>query len=219
MPRRAWWVLLVVLVMVFGVTTWVAGQRDEPVPGGVQRLGPEAGEPVADYLRRAGASLPAGRSSRWALVQLDSYLTLDRAAELTRGVRLSRVVFRVPLPRVQTALITRDLPGQQPVSELAAAQQSAAAERLAASRTASDSRRAAVDAAEAAQLHRGCACVLALLVFGDGDALRTVAGRSGIRAVHAALADTSVQDLAISPLLPEQGDIAGPVPDDGPAPS
>lgn len=219
MPRRAWWVLLAVLVVVFGLTTWVAGQQDEPVPGGVQRLGPEAGEPVADYLWRAGASLPAGHSSHWALVQLDGYLTPDRAAELTRGVRLSRVVFRVPLPRVQTALVTRDLPGQQPVSELAAAQQSAAAERLAESRTAADSRRAAVDAAEAAHLHHGCGCVLALLVFGDGDALRTVAGRPGVRAVHAALADTSIQDLAISPLLPEQGEIAGPVPDDGPPPS
>jgi hypothetical protein len=219
MPRRAWWVLLAVIVVVFGVTTWVAGQRDAPVPGGVQRLGPETGEPVADYLRRAGASLPAGRSSHWALVQLDRYLTPDRAAELTRGVRLSRVVFRVPLPRVQTALSTRDLPGQQPVTELVAAQQAAAAERLAASRTAADSRRAAVDAAEAAQLHHGCACVLALLVFGDGGALRTVAGRPDVRAVHAALADTSIQDLAISPLLPEQGEIAGPVPDDGPVPS
>jgi hypothetical protein len=219
MPRRGWWVLLAVLVVVFGLTTWVAGQRDESVPGGVERLGPEAGEPVAEYLRRAGASLPAGPTPHWALVQLDSYLTPDRAAELARGVRLSRVVFRVPLPRVQTALITRDLPGQQPVSDLAAAQQSAAAERLAASRTASGSRRAAVDAAEAAQLRRGCACVLALLVFGNGDALRTVAARPSARAVHAALADTSIQDLAISPLLPEQDEIAGPVPDDGPAPS
>jgi hypothetical protein len=219
MSRRAWWVLLAVLVVVFGVTTWVAGQRDAPVPGGVQRLGPEAGEPVANYLRRADASLPAGRSSHWALIQLDGYLAPDRAAELTRGIRLSRVVFRVPLPRVQTALIIRDLPGQQPVSELVAAQQAAAAERLAASREATDSRRAAVDAVEAAQLHHGCACVLALLVFGDGDALRTVAGRAGVRAVHAALANTSIQDLAISPLLPEQAESAGPVPDDGPAPS
>lgn len=219
MPRRAWWVLLAVLVVVFGLTTWVAGQRDEPVPRGVQRLGPEAGEPVAEYLHRASASLPAGHSPHWALVELDSYLTPDRAADLTRGVRLSRVVFRVPLPRVQTALITRDLPGQQPVSELVAAEQSAAAERLAASRTASDSRRAAVDAAEAAQLRRGCACVLALLVLGDGDALRTVAGRPNVRAVHAALADTSIQDLAIAPLLPEQDEMAGPVPDDGPVPS
>jgi hypothetical protein len=61
--------------------------------------------------------------------------------------------------------------------------------------------------------------VLAVLVFGDGDALRTVAARPGARAVQAALPDTSIEDLAISPLLPEQTVIAGPVPDDGPAPS
>lgn len=220
MPPRAWWILLAVLVVVFGLTTWVAGQRDEPVlPAGVQRLGPEAGEPVTAYLRRANASLPAGYSSYWALVQLDSYLTTDRAAELTQGVRLSKVVFRVPLPRVQTALITRDLSGQQPVAELARAQRSAAAERLAVSRIAPESRRAAVAAAEATQLDRGCACVLALLVFGDGDALHAVATRPDARAVQAALPDTSIEDLAISPLLPEQTQTAGPVPDDGPAPS
>ena len=212
--------LLAVLVVVFGLTTWVAGQRDEPVlPAGVQRLGPEAGEPVTAYLRRANASLPAGHSSHWALVQLDSYLTTDRAAELTQGVRLSKVVFRVPLPRVQTALITRDLSGQQPVAELARAQRSAAADRLAVSRTAPESRRAAVAAAEATQLDRGCACVLALLVFGDGGALHAVATRPDARAVQAALSDTSIEDLAISPLLPEQTQTAGPVPDDGPAPS
>jgi hypothetical protein len=219
MPRRIWWMLLAVLLVAFGFSTWIAGQRDESVPSGVQRLGPEAGEPVPDYLRRASASLPAGHSLHWALVQLDSYLTPDGAAELTQGVRLSKVVFRVPLRRVQTALIIRDLPGQQPVAELARAQRLAAAERLAASRAAPDSRRAAVAAAEAAQLDRGCACVLALLVFGDGDALRTVAARPHSRAVHAALPDTSIDDVAISPLLPEQTEVAGPVPDDGPAPS
>jgi hypothetical protein len=219
MLRRTWWVLLAALVMVFGFTTWIAGQRDEPAPSGVQRLGPEAGEPVANYLRRASASLPAGHSSAWALVQLDTYLTPEHAAELARGVRLSKVVFRVPLPRVQTALITRDLAGQQPVAELTRAQRSAAAERLAASRATPNTRRAIVAAAEAAQLDRGCACVLAVLVFGDGDALRMVAARPDVRAVQAALPDTSIEDLAISPLLPEQTVIAGPVPDDGPAPS
>jgi hypothetical protein len=61
--------------------------------------------------------------------------------------------------------------------------------------------------------------VLALLVFADGDALHLVAKRPGARVVQAALPDTSVEDLAISPLLPEQTDIAGPVPDDGPVPA
>ncbi|MGH3125387.1 MAG: hypothetical protein ACRDND_30770, partial [Streptosporangiaceae bacterium] len=133
--------MLAILVAVFGVTVVVAGQRDEPVHSGTQRLGPEAGEPVAGYLRRARASLPEGHSGPvWALVQLDGYLTPEPAAQLTRGVRLSRVILRVPLPRVQTALITRDLPGQRPVTELAEAMRSAAQDRLAASRAAPDGR-------------------------------------------------------------------------------
>jgi hypothetical protein len=219
MPSRARWAVLAVLFVVFGVTVVVAGHRGEPVQSGVQRLGPEAGEPVAQYLRRAGASLPTGTSGPvWALVQLDGYLTPEPAAELVRGVRLSRVVLRVPLPRVQTALITRDLPGQRPVAELTEAMRSAAQDRLAASRQAPSGRPAAVAAAEAAQLRSGCACVLALLVYGDGDALRAVAARPGVRAVHAAFPDTPLQDLAISPLLPEQVDAAGPAPDDGPVP-
>ncbi|HEX5346017.1 MAG TPA: hypothetical protein VFW64_02780 [Pseudonocardiaceae bacterium] len=220
MPSRARWAVLAMLFVVFGVTVVVAGHRAEPVHSGVQRLGPEAGEPVAQYLRRADASLPAANSGPvWALVQLDGYLTPEPAAELVRGVRLSRVILRVPLPRVQTALITRDLPGQRPVTELTEAMRSAAQDRLAASRAAPSGRPAAVAAAEATQLRSGCACVLALLVYGDGDALRAVAARPGVRAVHAAYPDTPVQDLAISPLLPEQFDAAGPVPDDGPVPS
>jgi hypothetical protein len=219
MPPRARWAVLAVLFVVFGVTIVVAGQRGEPVRSGVQRLGPEAGEPVEHYLLRARASLPAGTSGPvWALVQLDGYLTPEPAAELARGVRLSRVILRVPLPRVQTALITRDLPGQRPVTELTEAMRSATQERLAAYRAAPGGRRAAVAAAEATQLRSGCACVLALLVFGNGEALRRVAIHPGVRAVHAAASDTQLQDLAISPLLPEQLDTAGPVPDDGSVP-
>ncbi len=220
MPPRARWAVLAVLFVACGVAVVVAGQRGEPLPAGVQRLGPESGELVADYLRRAGASLPAAKSTPvWALVQLDGYLGPAPAAELTRGVRLSRVVLRVPLPRVQTALITRDLPGQRPVAELTEALRSAARDRAAVvSRSVPGGRAAAVATAEAAQLRGGCACVLALLVLGDGEALREVAVRPSVRAVHAASPDTPLQDVAISPLLPEQVDLAGPVPDDGPVP-
>jgi hypothetical protein len=219
MPSRARRAVLAVLLVGFGFALWVAGQPGVPLPSGVQRLGPEAGEPVADYLRRAGASLPAANAGPvWALVELAGYLTPEPAAELTQGVRLSRVILRVPLPRVQTALISRDLPGQRPLAELAGALAGAAQDRLAESRAVPGGRGAAVAAAEAAQLRSGCACVLALLVRGDREALRTLAARPGARSVHAALPDTTLQDLAISPLLPEQVDVAGPVSDDGPVP-
>ncbi|MGH3886935.1 MAG: hypothetical protein ACRDSZ_10265, partial [Pseudonocardiaceae bacterium] len=120
---------------------------------------------------------------------------------------------------VQTALITRDLPGQRPVAELTEVLRSAAQGRAAvASREVPGGRPAAVAAAEAAQLRAGCACVLAILVLGDGEALQAVATRPGVRAVHVAAPDTPLQDVAISPLLPEQVDVAGPVPDDGAVP-
>ena len=221
MPSRARWAVLAVLFVALGVAVVVAGQPGEsPLVAGVQRLGPEPGEPVTDYLRRAGASLPAAKSGPvWALVQLESYLKPEPAAELTQGVRLSRVVLRVPLPRVQTALIIRDLPGQRPVAELTEVLRAAAQDRAAvAFQGVPGGRPAAVAAAEAAQLRGGCACVVALLVFGDGEALRAVAAHPGVRAVHAASPDTPLQDVAISPLLPEQVDLAGPVPDDGAVP-
>ncbi|MGH3935883.1 MAG: hypothetical protein ACRDS1_13055 [Pseudonocardiaceae bacterium] len=221
MPPRVRWAVLAVLSVALGVAVVVAGQPGEPLPvAGAQRLGPEASEPVADYLRRAGASLPTAQSgSVWALVQLEGYLRPEPAAELTRGTRLSRVVLRVPLPRVQTALIIRDLPGQRPVAELTEALRSAARDRAAvASRAEPGGRPAAVAAAEATQLRSGCACVVALLVFGDGEALRDVAARPGVRTVHATSPDTAIQDVAISPLLPEQLDMVGPVPDDGAVP-
>lgn len=224
MPRQARWAVLAVLLVVFGFAVWVAGQCGEPVHSSDQRLGPEAGEPVADYLRRAGASLPPAQSQpAWALVELNDYLEPGAAADLTRDVRLSRVLFRVSLPRVQTALITRDLPDQRSAPDLTEvlidrSMESAAQERLAAAREMPGGRREAVAAAEAVQLRRGCACVLALLVLGDGDHLRAVSARPGVRAVHAAFPDTPIQDIAISPLLPEQLDIAGPVADDGPVP-
>jgi hypothetical protein len=215
------WAVLAVLSVVLGVAVVVAGQPGEPLPvAGVQRLGPEAGEPVTDYLRRAGASLPSAQSgSVWALVQLEDYLKPMPAAELTQGIRLSRAVLRVPLPRVQTALIIRDLPGQRPAAELTEALRSAARDRATvASRGEPGGRSAAIAAAEAAQLHSGCACVVASLVFGNSAALRAVAARPGVRTVHAASPDTAIQDVAISPLLPEQLDTAGPVPDDGDLP-
>lgn len=221
MSSRARWAVWVALFVALGIAVVVAGRPDAPLPvAGVARLGPEAGEPVAGYLRRAEASLPAAQPGPvWALVQLEGYLKPGPAAELTRGVRLSRVVFRVPLPRVQTALITRDLPGQQPVAELTEVLRSAAQGRAAvASREVPGSRPAAVAAAEAEQLQGGCACVVAMLVRGDGEALQVVAARPGVRAVHAATLDTPLRDLAISPLLPEQVDTAGPVPDDGTVP-
>jgi hypothetical protein len=71
-----------------------------PPPGSV-RLGPEPGEAVAAYLPRAAATLPPAGTTALALVQFaDERTVADAAAPGTA----TEAVFRVDLPRVQTAL-------------------------------------------------------------------------------------------------------------------
>lgn len=221
MSPRPRWVVLAMLLVAFGASVVAAGQRSDPpsLPG-VERLGPETGEPVAAYLRRAAASLPApGAGEAWALVQLSEHREAGTAAQLVRGARISRVLLRVRLPRVQTALVSRVVSGQRPVAELAGAMRAAARDRaVVASEALAGSRVAAVAAAEARRLRDGCACVLALLVRGDRAVLERLAAREGVRAVHAARVGTPPQGLALAPLLPEQRETVGPVPDDGPVP-
>lgn len=188
---------------------------------GTELLGPEPGERVDAYLARARASLPSAGEA-WALVQLRSPVDAAGAAALAEGVRVSRVVFRVPLPRVQTAVVTVPVPGQRPLDELRDAQQRAATERAQAGERAAASgqrRSADIAAAETRELRAGCQCVLALLVLADRPALDAVAARPAVRAVHAATPGLPLPSVAVSPLLPEQTEAAGPVPDDGPIPS
>lgn len=221
LTSRARVTLLAVLLVAFGLAALVAGQRSEPPPAvGMERLGPEFGEPVADYLQRAAGSLPPpGVHQVWALVQLDGYLEPGPAAELVRETRLSQVVLRVALPGVQTALVFRDVPGQHSAAELAAMMRAAGLDRArAAAQAPLGSRQAAVAAAEAARLGAGCACVLALLVRADPAVLRELTGHSAVRTVHAAGPDTPRQGLSVSPLLPEQHDVVGPIPDEGTVP-
>ena len=227
MSSHARWAVFAVLLVAFGAAVVAAGQRepDPPPLPGVERLGPEPGEPVARYLARAAISLPArGTGPAWALVQLEDHLdaataaALARDAALAQDVRLSRVVLRVPLPRVQTALLTHPVPGQRPAGEIAAAMRAAAGDRQAVAAPATAGRAGEVAAAEARRLREGCACVVALLVRGDRAALERLATRSHVRAVHAARVGTPPQGLALAPLLPEQREAAGPVPDDGAVP-
>jgi hypothetical protein len=64
-----------------------------------------------------------------------------------------------------------------------------------------------------------CRCVLAVLVVGDRTAISRLAEQPSVRAVDAAPAGTPTSGVALAPLLPEQSEVAGPVPDDGAVPS
>ena len=126
-------------------------------------------------------------------------------------------MFRVDLPRVQTALRFIPLESGVPVPTAldTARQRAGAAASADASRLTGRPR--AVAAAEAAALTRtDCSCVVALVVSADGTALRRPA--AGVRVVEAAPPGVTLRELALSPLLPEQADRADPLPDDGPVP-
>jgi hypothetical protein len=210
-------------VLVALAVAWYAGSQHPPssatpAPGSV-RLGPEAGEDVAAYLARLPATLPPDGARAPALVQLVAEATAQDALAAVDGTTPVTAVFRVPLPRVQTALRFVALePGVPSAAALDSArvraQRAAAAEALQAGRP------GAVAAVEAASLDSAdCRCVVALVVDGDQAGLGAVAGRPAVRAVEAAPPGTTDGELALAPLLPEQAVRADPPPDDGPVPA
>jgi len=238
-PSHRITVLLGCVLLALGVA-WYAGSRSappapQPAPGSV-RLGPEAGEPVTQYLAGLPALLPAPGTATLALVQFRAEMAPaaalaavggDGAAPVGAGrsdtsVRFAvpvTAVLRVPLPRVQTALRFEALePGVSPTTALDTARERArrAAHAGAARVT---GRQAKVAAAEAAALaDPSCRCVLAVVVRANRSGLDGIAARAGVRAVHAAPARTVRGELALAPLLPEQSERADPPPDDGSVP-
>lgn len=238
-PSRRLAVLLGCVLLTLGVA-WYAGSRSVP-PGrqpaaGSVRLGPEAGEPVAQYLAGLPALLPAPGTATLALVQFRAEMAPAAALAAVGGDGAAPIgagrgdvsarfpvpvtaVLRVPLPRVQTALRFEALePGVSPTTALDTARERArrAADAGAARLT---GRQAALAAAEAAVLaDPACRCVLAVVVRADRAGLEAIAARAGARAVHAAPAGAVPIELVLAPLLPEQVERADPPPDDGPVP-
>ncbi|MFD4181922.1 hypothetical protein [Rhodococcus sp. NPDC058514] len=201
---------LAVLVVTLGVV-------NPPRPTSIvtDRLGPDGGEEVADYLVRAGESVRGSDTDkRWALVTLGGEVTADEAYVLADGVRISGMLFRVPLDRVQTQLIGVDVPSNE---EAVRRSPGVAAGRLQGSAGEWD-RQARIDAVSAGRLATGCACVVGMTVRGDLAQLRALAARPGVRAVEALPADAVHGRFAVTPLLPEHTDVVRPGPDDGEVP-
>lgn len=201
-------VVVVALVVLLGVL-------NPPREAGVftDRLGPERGEPIADYLARARDSLGgADDAEHWALVSFTAPLTPDQLPEHSGGLRIAQVLYQVPLPRVQTPLVFVPVPA----GDAAAVASAADAAWLLPST--SDERGARVIAVSAARLRDGCACGVGLVVRGPLDRLRNLAAQNGIRAVEALPADAVAGRFAVVALRPDQLDTAVPGPDDGPVP-
>ncbi|WP_280300096.1 hypothetical protein [Nocardia abscessus] len=182
-------------------------------PVSTDRLGPDRGEQVADYLARSGDSLNARDDEQhWALVSFTEPLVAERIPAHSGGLRIAQVLYRVPVPRVQTPLVVVPVP-----EGVAAAVDSAPYAAWLLPRPADD-RSARVVEVSAARLRGGCACVVGLVVRGTPAQLRNLAVQNGIRAVQALPADAVAGSFAVVPLLPDYRDVVLPGPDDGPVP-
>ncbi|MBC3191346.1 hypothetical protein H7X46_09765 [Pseudonocardia sp. C8] len=243
---RGLWVVVAVLAVVCAGAVWAAGSGPAPGPAtatGSVRLGPDPGQDVGAYLVGLPGRLPPPGERVPALVQFARPLDVAAAAGAVVPTgpagpgpgRVETAVFRVPLDRVQTALRFEPVTGTgDPVAALGVARERAAfgaeadadrAARAVAAATNPEARdalarRAAVAAAERRALaDPACACVIAVVVTADRAGLEALSARADVRAVHAAPPGTTVPELALSPLLPEQSTAATPPPDDGPVPT
>ncbi|MET8314632.1 hypothetical protein ABZU78_10970 [Rhodococcus erythropolis] len=218
---------LAVVAVVVGVAAVVGVGFANPVPTPpitTDTLGPDSGEAVPDYLDRARDSVASVDGPVWALVSFTKALTVDEVITSTSsvqvpgaevsGVRVSRVMFRVPIERVQTPLMSVPVPDNDEAVRRAPG---VAATRLISLGGDTD-RQQQVALASAKQLSAGCACAVGVLVRATPEGLDAITRESNVRAVEALPSDASPWLAAVRPLLPEYVDVVAPGPDDGPVP-
>ncbi|WP_062988665.1 hypothetical protein [Nocardia anaemiae] len=217
MPETLRRIAIAVGAVGFVVLIVVLGSLNPPRPSGIStdRLGPERGERVADYLARARDSLSGSDTEEhWALVSFTEPLTPDQIPAHSGGLRIAAASHHVWIPRVNTPIVTVQLPAGNAV---AVASADNAAWQLVAQRAA-DERTDRINAVSAGRLRAGCACTVGLVVRGSLPELRNLATQNDIRAVQALPADAVATSFAIVALLPESEEIALPGTDDGPVP-
>lgn len=211
-----------VVAVVVGVAAVVGVGFANPVPTPPIRtdtLGPDSGEAVPDYLDRARDSVASVDGPVWALVSFTKALTVDEVITSTSsvqvpgaevsGVRVSRVMFRVPIERVQTPLMSVPVPDND---EAVRRSPGVAATRLVSLGGDTD-RQQQVALASAKQLSAGCACAVGVLVRATPEGLEAIEHDSNVRAVEALPSDASPWLAAVRPLLPEYVDVVAPGPD------
>ncbi len=204
-------VALVVLVLILG---WANPPRTSVI--GTDRLGPDSGEDVADYLARAKDSLQGSDTGEhWALVAFTTGVVPGGIPKSVAGLRVAQVIYHVPIDRVYTPPITVPTPAD----DTAVIDSARAAAGVLTASQSFDDRTARTTAVMAARLHAGCACAANLIIRGTLDQLRELTSRPNIRSVQALPPDASAGAFAVLPLLPEQIDTAAPGPDDGPVPA
>ncbi len=206
---------LVVLALVFCASVGYLN----PLPRqtvDTDRLGPESGESVQDYIARATVSVESATDSdpRWALVSFDSDVSPEDSLMAVGTARVAQVLLRVPIDRVQTPVVSVGVPGSR---ESVLGSEAVAATRLHGT-TGQWDRQARIDAASAASFASGCDCVVGLVVRAPADGLRSTAAQPLVRAVEALPADAVGGRFAVRAFLPDYVDVVGPLPDDGDVP-
>ncbi|WP_063041915.1 hypothetical protein, partial [Nocardia pseudovaccinii] len=119
MPETLRRIAIAVGAVGFVVLIVVLGVLNPPRPSGIStdRLGPERGEHVADYLARARDSLSGSDSDEhWALVSFTESLTPDQIPAHSGGLRIAAASHHVSIPRVNTPIVTVQLPAGNAVA-------------------------------------------------------------------------------------------------------
>ncbi|NMM83207.1 hypothetical protein B2J88_02300 [Rhodococcus sp. SRB_17] len=183
-------------------------------PIGTDSLGPDGGELVVDYLDRAQATLSTVNGPTWALASFAAPITADEVIAATPGIRVSEVLWRVPIDRVQTPLVSIGVPD----NDVAIKQSPGAAATRLASMSGVDERQKMIAAASVRSLSEDCSCAVGVVVRGDAGDLAVLAANPAVRALEAMPVDGTPWRAAVRPLLAEYVDVVVPGPDDGPIP-
>ncbi|GGK65792.1 hypothetical protein [Nocardia camponoti] len=181
------------------------------------RLGPAPGQQIEQYFDQARDSLHGTDSDpHWALVSFTEYLTAQQLPQAVDGLRISGVIWHVPIDRVQTPVLTV----ATPAGDTPAVNSADAAAGLLAAQQFRDQRSADIAKVTESRLRAGCACAAGIVVRGTLTQLNELAAKPDVRAVQALPADAVAGRFAVSPLRPDQVGIATTtVPDDGPVPT
>lgn len=204
-----------VLIVVALVLSALLGAAN-PVPRlgvSTDRLGPDNGEPVADYIARAELSVADAVSDalpRWALVSFVSSVSSQQSFDVAGTVRVAQVLLRVPTEGVQTPVIAVGVPGTR--------ESVLGSPDVAATRLRGGDGQSRTDAASVMSLAAGCDCVVGLVVRAPGDDLRSISANPLVRAVEALPSDAIGGRFAVRSLLPDHVDVVGPLAENGPIP-
>ncbi|MFI5957148.1 hypothetical protein [Cryptosporangium sp. NPDC051539] len=234
---RSWTALVTVLLAVgLVVVAYRAGTRSTPVDdtvSDVPRVGPAEGQQADAYRAAASRELDAAPAGRpvWALVSLTAYQRPAALDALFATTSVTRVIARVPLPDVQTQLVTLVV-DRLAVDVATGMRRTATAKEQAAATAASSAASAgtdelkqvyaadaAVERREAAAYRSLCACVYGAVIRATPEQLRELAQRAGIRVVDPAPEVTRLDRATFVPLRPEQSGTVGPPSDTAAGPS